>query len=504
MTAAAVQSDPNTAAEQALLGCLLLDNRTRAALNDLAAGHFEAESHRLIFSAILDELDDEGVADPATVFLRLQRNGDSERSGGLSYLNALAQNTPSAANAGHYAELVRRAARERRITTLVAEAHTSAQRGDVAGAARLAASVAELVEGKPDAPRMLDLVALAADRPAPPKFVVDGLLPESEVTLLAGHGGSGKSTIALILAVCLALGLPFFGVPAQRRRVAFFSFEDPESVLHWRLSRACSMLGVDVAALAGLLHIFDCTGGEPWFIATRDGLAATDGYRWAAQVMRATGSEVAVVDGTTDVFCGNENDRSQVRTATRAMRRLVPLNGALLLCGHVDKSGLRSPADSQGFSGSTAWHNGVRSRLYLHPEADDSDLLVLECRKSNHGPLGRQISIRWNDVAKTFVSDCTPQPSAIGAAMRGIDERIAVLDLIRAAEAAGDLMPSAVRGDRSAHAFAEARVLPDSLRGRRGRGRFYACIEELRAAGTIKIDAVKRPNRHLAEVFRAV
>src|SRR5690242_16561199 len=53
-------------------------------------------------------------------------------------------------------------------------------------------------------PSPLDLEALAERNPEPPKFIVADWLPCGYATLLAGHGGVGKSGIALHLAVCIA------------------------------------------------------------------------------------------------------------------------------------------------------------------------------------------------------------------------------------------------------------------------------------------------------------
>lgn len=64
--------------------------------------------------------------------------------------------------------------------------------------------------------QVIDLATLAAFEP-PPEFWWEGRLPAGEVTLLAGHGGQGKSTVALVLAVCVAAGLPCFGVSVKLR-----------------------------------------------------------------------------------------------------------------------------------------------------------------------------------------------------------------------------------------------------------------------------------------------
>src|SRR5882672_1451116 len=61
-------------------------------------------------------------------------------------------------------------------------------------------------------PASLDLEALAERDPETPAFIIDDWLPCGYATLLSGHGGVGKSLIALYLAVCIAADTPFFGL----------------------------------------------------------------------------------------------------------------------------------------------------------------------------------------------------------------------------------------------------------------------------------------------------
>ena len=65
-------------------------------------------------------------------------------------------------------------------------------------------------------------------------------LPIGYLSLLAGHGGVGKTSIAKYLAACIGAGRPFFGLPVERRRVLYLSCEDRADVLHWRLARICA------------------------------------------------------------------------------------------------------------------------------------------------------------------------------------------------------------------------------------------------------------------------
>ncbi len=95
-------------AEQSVLGGLLLDNAAYDRIADfVSADDFYRFDHRLIFQHIVRLVSAAKPADVITVFESLTSAGKAEEVGGLSYLNALAQNTPSAANIRRYAEIVR-------------------------------------------------------------------------------------------------------------------------------------------------------------------------------------------------------------------------------------------------------------------------------------------------------------------------------------------------------------------------------------------------------------
>ncbi len=95
-------------AEQSVLGGLLLDNAAWDRIADfIHADDFYRYDHRLIFQHIVKLINDTKPADVITVYEALSVSGKGEEVGGLAYLNALAQNTPSAANIRRYAEIVR-------------------------------------------------------------------------------------------------------------------------------------------------------------------------------------------------------------------------------------------------------------------------------------------------------------------------------------------------------------------------------------------------------------
>ncbi len=114
-------------AEQSVLGGLLLDNLAWDRAADLLTdGDFYRFEHRLIFSAIGSLVSNSRPADVITVFEHLQSLGRANDSGGLAYLNALAQSVPSAANMRRYAEIVRERAVLRKLIAASDEIATQA------------------------------------------------------------------------------------------------------------------------------------------------------------------------------------------------------------------------------------------------------------------------------------------------------------------------------------------------------------------------------------------
>jgi replicative DNA helicase len=94
--------------EQSTLGGLLLDNHAWDKIGDLLREEdFYRADHRLIWKHISRLIERGKPADVITVFESLDADKRAEEAGGLAYLNALAQNTPSAANIRGYAQIVR-------------------------------------------------------------------------------------------------------------------------------------------------------------------------------------------------------------------------------------------------------------------------------------------------------------------------------------------------------------------------------------------------------------
>jgi len=114
-------------AEQAVLGGLLLDNSAFDRVADvLREEDFYRYDHRLIWHQISRLIERNHPADVVTVYEALQSLGKAEEAGGLAYLNALAQETPSAANIRRYGEIVRDRSILRKLISTSEEISTSA------------------------------------------------------------------------------------------------------------------------------------------------------------------------------------------------------------------------------------------------------------------------------------------------------------------------------------------------------------------------------------------
>ncbi len=228
-----------------------------------------------------------------------------------------------------------------------------------------------------------------------PEYLLDLMILMGEVNLLAGHGGTGKSYLALILAVFVAIGRAFGGLKVARRRVLFFSCEDSGDVLRYRLLRILQHYGIGLDELDDYLVILDATGSDPGlYREDRSGAGTTQSYEDLQALCIKHSTEFLVIDNASDVFDANEISRPRVRAFLRSLRQLVE-GMTVLILSHVDKATAKARGGAEGYSGSTAWNNSVRSRLLLY--MDDAGRIKLEQQKNNYGKCGEPILLDWED-----------------------------------------------------------------------------------------------------------
>lgn len=237
-----------------------------------------------------------------------------------------------------------------------------------------------------------------ATRPPPArKWLIEGLIPSATVSLLAGDGGSGKTTVALQIAAAVAAGVPALGRHVTPGTALVLSCEDDADELHRRVAALAHSADLRPEQLAGLTLIVgaDLPDGALAREAGRVELEWTGLYRALREMIEAERPTLLVLDPVSELFQADENNRRQVAAFVGELRRLAQRTGtAILLVSHPSVGGV---LDRSGRSGSTAWGNAVRARLFLERVGDDPDARCLAVTKTNIGRNGQKLDLHWRE-----------------------------------------------------------------------------------------------------------
>ncbi|AVX03448.1 hypothetical protein MXMO3_00917 [Maritalea myrionectae] len=233
------------------------------------------------------------------------------------------------------------------------------------------------------------------------QWIIKDWIPLLKTTILYGDGGTGKTLLVLMLAVACALGIDFLGKKVAQGRVYAFLGENDDDDTHITLNDVCAHYDVGLGDLRGKARIASRAGFDNVLMHFMNGKGIhTELFDALVQDVVAFDADLIIIETAADLFGGNENIRSEVRQfVARCCEQLaVEANAAVVLCAHPSVAGVKS---GDGSSGSTAWNNSARSRLYLHRVIDaqghelDPDHRVLSRKKSNFARSGDAINIYW-------------------------------------------------------------------------------------------------------------
>lgn len=270
-----------------------------------------------------------------------------------------------------------------------------------------AATLAE-DDGPPPVTDISDLLPLIdpsawAGQIAPVRqWALQDWIPARQATYLTGAGSAGKSLLAQQLATCIAIGRPFLGIETRQSVAMYLTCEDDADELHRRQAAICQSLGVDLRALSGKLHLVSLAGVIANELAVFDAqgrMGTTKSWEALHATVMHTGAGFVALDNVAHLFAGNENIRNQVAAFCGLLNRLaVDADASVLFIGHPNKAG-------DSYSGSTAWENQVRSRIFLDRPLDgDGDVLDPDARqmsraKANYARNGETVAFRWHQWA---------------------------------------------------------------------------------------------------------
>ncbi|CCV06704.1 RecA-family ATPase (modular protein) [Mesorhizobium metallidurans STM 2683] len=250
----------------------------------------------------------------------------------------------------------------------------------------------------------------ASDLSGPPpsrEWLVPDLIPNGTVTLLGGDGGTGKSLLALQLAVAVTTRRFWINRLPMAGPALVISAEDDKAELHRRLADIARAENITLDDLRQLT--LASLAGDNALLATLTKSGVLD----VSPLYHALDAKIAeqrpklvILDTLADLYPGNENDRAQARQFIGLLRGIaIRHQCAVVLLAHPSLSGL---ATGTGTSGSTGWNNSVRSRLYFERIKDDDyepnvDARRLRVMKSNYGRVGNEIDLTFRNGV--FVAD---------------------------------------------------------------------------------------------------
>lgn len=253
----------NIEAEESLISSILIDNNTLSDIVEvLTPDDFYRSSHQKIFEVCLKLYEQNEPIDLVTLNNALKENGDLEKVGGTSFLAKLLDTVPVAANAAHYAKIVRNKASLRHLLIKSNEITKRCldDRGDIEEIIDFAEStVFEISERniKPSFYPLSNIIETnidALEERQGNKTLVTGVttgynqldhmtsgFQPSDLIILAARPSMGKTALAMNIARNAAV---MGGVP-----VAVFSLEMSKEQLSMRL--LCSESRVDSFKLRG-------------------------------------------------------------------------------------------------------------------------------------------------------------------------------------------------------------------------------------------------------------
>jgi replicative DNA helicase len=428
-------------AEQSVLGGLLLENEALDKIADLLRpADFYRHDHRLIYQHISKLIEQNKPADIVTVAESLENTAELSSVGGIAYLGALAQNTPTAANIRRYAEIVRERSVMRKLVEVgsaIAESAYSPQGRDAQQLLDEAeAKIFQIAEGgKRSSEGFVDIKVLlpqVADRidylyqrenqgdvtGVPTGFSdlderTSGFQP-GDLIIVAGRPSMGKTAFSLNIAENVALD--------TKLPVAVFSMEMGATQLATRMIGSVGRLdqhrmrngNLEDEDWVRLTTALGKLNDAPIFIDEGAGLSSFDVRARARRLHRQCGKLGLIVVDYLQLMSGNsgrqsENRATEISEISRSLKSLakeldVPVVALSQLNRSVEQRPDKRPVMSD-LRESGAIEQDADLILFIYrdevynPDSADKGTAEIIIAKQRNGPIGR--------VRLTFVGQHT-------------------------------------------------------------------------------------------------
>jgi hypothetical protein len=242
--------------------------------------------------------------------------------------------------------------------------------------------------------------------PAPREWIADSWIPKGVITGLSGDGGMGKTLLAQQLLYAAGTGGEWLGMAIPRMRALGVFCEDDRDELHRRHDAIKAAQGHAIGNPYEGVWLWPRVGSDNLLVTfDKDNRPALSPFFEAIKKhVLEHKIELLVLDTIADLFGGNEIIRAQVNFFVKSVcgafikdAKAAGFTLSVLLLSHPSQAGRNS---GTGESGSTAWNNAVRARLYLtRPEDGLAEQRVLTRKKSNYSSSGDDVKIDllWQD-----------------------------------------------------------------------------------------------------------
>jgi len=228
------------------------------------------------------------------------------------------------------------------------------------------------------------------DKPPPREWTIPGLVPEGFLSLLIADGGTGKSFLALYMALCIAVGAPFLNLSVKRGRVLYIDYEldlEEQQRRLWRVA-AGEGLSVSNARLQDRLY----------YLSPDDPVGTDPFHDQVEAVVEDHDIDVIFLDSLTIGAIGDATSQKDIVPTLRSLEDYP----TLVAIDHVSHSTAKGSAASARAFGSVFKYNIARSSLTL-AQAEGGGFL-LQQGKSNCGPGENTLcyAMDWEEECITF------------------------------------------------------------------------------------------------------
>ncbi|MDO9311320.1 MAG: replicative DNA helicase [Nitrosomonas sp.] len=434
--------------EQSVLGGLMLDNHAWEKVADVITdSDFYRQDHRLIYHHICKLIEHNKPADVITVAESLEISAELQKIGGLAYIGAIVQNTPSAANIKRYAEIVR----ERSIMRNLAQIGVQITDSAYSPAGRSAADLLDEAEKKvfeiaeegargkegfmdiqPLLKQVVERIELlySQDNPSNVTGIASGFhdldqktsgFQPGDLIIVAGRPSMGKTAFSLNIAEHVALEL--------NKPVAVFSMEMGGAQLAMRMLGSVGKLDqhkvrtgrLEDADWPKLTHALGKLNEAPIFIDESAALNALELRARARRLYRQHGELGLIVVDYLQLMSSSsqgENRATEISEISRALKGLakelkVPVIALSQLNRSLEQRPNKRPVMSDlRESGAIEQDADVILFIYrdevYNPDSPDKGIAEIIIGKQRNGPIGK-VDLTFLGEYTRFESHARPE-----------------------------------------------------------------------------------------------